>query len=405
MMTELERYSVDHLFLLIGQNPLPNYLAAQLLLKEGGTVYLIHTSHTQRQSKYLETILKPIEKEDEQNIQPKSIKPNVIFEPLTEPNHYPREIRDAIARNLDQRAPGETVGLNYTGGNKVMAVHAHQAIQAYEGSVLSYLDSQRLEMCIEKEGRLFSKPVNYDVSLATIFTLHGIKLTREDVKKTRLLELGEAIAHKIFEANLSPEDSYKPIEQQAKQLAFEKAGLLNKNNKPDKEKIRELGSFGPPCKEVNNQVNSWVKAESGEWLEDYVLSQLSQIPKKYAINDYGIDVGLFVNEERIIKGHQHTLQLDVAFMRHYQLFAISCTTSSGSGCKLKLFEAYNRARQLGGTEARVALVCGATDAQKIKDEIEISIPDKKVAVFGRDDWEDLHERIAEWIDTLDERSV
>jgi hypothetical protein len=33
----------QHLFLLIGANPLPNYVAAMLLAQDGGTVYLLHT--------------------------------------------------------------------------------------------------------------------------------------------------------------------------------------------------------------------------------------------------------------------------------------------------------------------------------------------------------------------------
>jgi len=37
-------YRCDHLFLLIGTNPLPNLVAAELLLKERGQVYLVHSS-------------------------------------------------------------------------------------------------------------------------------------------------------------------------------------------------------------------------------------------------------------------------------------------------------------------------------------------------------------------------
>jgi len=44
--------------LLIGENPLPNYVAAKLLLNDGGTAYLEHTADTVEQAKRLKNILK-----------------------------------------------------------------------------------------------------------------------------------------------------------------------------------------------------------------------------------------------------------------------------------------------------------------------------------------------------------
>ena len=36
----------EHLFLLIGTNPLPNWVAAKLLLRDSGKLYLIHSATT-----------------------------------------------------------------------------------------------------------------------------------------------------------------------------------------------------------------------------------------------------------------------------------------------------------------------------------------------------------------------
>jgi len=41
-----EYHQVDRLFLLIGENPLPNYVAARTLLKDGGKAYLVDTTGT-----------------------------------------------------------------------------------------------------------------------------------------------------------------------------------------------------------------------------------------------------------------------------------------------------------------------------------------------------------------------
>jgi hypothetical protein len=54
---EFSDYTVDHFFLLIGENPLPNYVAARLLLASGGTPYLVHTNGTDKLAKRLQTIL------------------------------------------------------------------------------------------------------------------------------------------------------------------------------------------------------------------------------------------------------------------------------------------------------------------------------------------------------------
>ena len=47
----------DHLFLLLGENPLPNWVAARLLLKEGGQVYLVHSPHTKEVAQRLQALL------------------------------------------------------------------------------------------------------------------------------------------------------------------------------------------------------------------------------------------------------------------------------------------------------------------------------------------------------------
>lgn len=91
-------------------------------------------------------------------------------------------------------------------------------------------------------------------------------------------------------------------------------------------------------------------------------------------------------------------EFDVAFMREYQLFALSCTTTHYRGlCKQKLFEASLRARQLGGAEARVGLVCCHHDPQGIKAELEVMTRNRKLAVFGRQDLGNLGQKITNWI--------
>jgi len=85
-------------------------------------------------------------------------------------------------------------------------------------------------------------------------------------------------------------------------------------------------------------------------------------------------------------------------MRGYQLFAISCTTDNNRGlCKSKLFEASIRAQQMGGSEARVALMCCFDDPDSLKSELASLLGENQVTVFGREHLDDLPRAISQWI--------
>lgn len=141
------------------------------------------------------------------------------------------------------------------------------------------------------------------------------------------------------------------------------------------------------------QVCEWL---SFIWLEHYVLAQVKGISKSKMIHESKMSLHV---KERNSSRKGDKFEFDVAFMRNYQLFAISCTTSSDpKRCKQKLFEAAIRARQLGGDEARVALVCYSSEPDKIKNQLKVTLPDRKVDVFGIDDLSDLSDEISSWIE-------
>jgi len=128
------------------------------------------------------------------------------------------------------------------------------------------------------------------------------------------------------------------------------------------------------------------------------LYQIQNIASSQLIKYYGMNFELkLTNREKF--------QFDVAFTRGYQLFAISCTTTNNRPlCKSKLFEAYLRARQMGGDEARVALVCCSDDPDSLKAEISGTLPNKKIEVFGREHLEDLATEITKWIGQNDKEA-
>ena len=50
---------VDHLILLVGGNPLPNYVAARVLGKEPQNIHLVHTAQTDDVAKALNEFIDP----------------------------------------------------------------------------------------------------------------------------------------------------------------------------------------------------------------------------------------------------------------------------------------------------------------------------------------------------------
>lgn len=414
-----EYHQVDHLFLLVGENPLPNYVAAKLMLKQGGTPYLVHTTDTEKEAKRLETILSD---EGIKKIQ------------LVSLNDYESDayhIRKTIRPKLEAIKNGK-IGLNYTGGTKAMAVHAYRTVfsEQHPGRVFSYLDPRKLEMCIDREEgeriRLKVKPELLEVKLETLFQIHGLELKKEPIKEAQLPKLAAALAEVFKDENKKKQwfdwyfnvfcqDARKKKNgnwgdwQSKTKLAtlslsveklppeihteFKRENLIDSEGKVSLQAVQQLKTEKE--EQVFKEIKHFCDYLDGLWLEHHVLQQVKNIADQNSIKDYGNDFDV------PLSGTEQGFQFDVAFTRGYQLFAISIsTTSDRKLCKNKLFEAYIRTRQMGGDEAKVALICCTNEPDTLKAEMAL-LGDKKIAVFGRDDLMDLPKKIEDWIKQVD----
>jgi hypothetical protein len=417
--SEFEQYKVDHLFLLVGENPLPNYVAAKLLLKQGGTGYLVHTTDTLDEAKRLK---KSFETEpDKFN--------NVELLTLNDNESDAHYIQKEIATKLKSITNGK-IGLNYTGGTKAMSAHSYRTLfyeeipektgkvyRRRQGITFSYLDSRRLELCIDREDnereRLKVKPDTLELKLETLFELHGLRLLKRPSQEAKLLELAEELVNffadkdkitqwfdwydnifckqarnenRKWKNNTDLTKLLIPLDKLPSEIieAFGKAQLLSSDNKLALVEAKNI-SF-------STKLEDFCKFLDGIWLEHYTLQQIKNIVNSQSIKQYGLDFKI------PLEGTTDGFQFDVAFTRGYQLFAISCTTASKRDiCKSKLFEAYLRAKQMGGEEARVALVCCSDEPDTIKAEIVNTLSKKKIAVFGRANLLNLSDNIINWI--------
>jgi Domain of unknown function (DUF1887) len=417
----------QHLILLIGENPLPNYVAANLLLLPEGTVHLAHTNGTQRQANQLRKVL------EKKNI-------NCLDLPLGSSEANASAIRSGInerIKSLDK----SRIGLHYTGGTKAMAVHAYLALKEYDANAcFSYLDSRHLELCIDQTSsdpqRIRITPEMLKVNVLELMELHGWEETSKSksIKKPIGKEAAEAFQqfHQDVDAatlwrdwcdfnkdgqNWKNGQKSKSIDISGKSRTGLPEDILDNpvditKNPKIVEALKYLNVEASFCiedirksmvLETSGEVRDWL---DGQWLEHYVLAKIQEIPEEMKINDS-------LNSVKIKNPHNSELEfeLDVLFTRGYQLFAVSCTTScSKSLCKSKLFEAYIRSQQLGGVEARVAFVCCAdpentailkTEVLNTFTPIGIKPEDHRIEVFGRKDLPDLKNKIAQWIQDVD----
>lgn len=277
-------------------------------------------------------------------------------------------------------------------------------------------------MCIDREEnervRLKIKSDTLQLKLEKIFELHELELGNTPIQEVQLAELAQEIAQ-VF----ADEEKYKQWFNWYSDVFCTQARNSNREWISDKSlanlliDLKELPQeiihrFEQSQLLINDQlalkniknivsfqkVKHFCKWLDGEWLEHYVLQQIKDIANKESINNYGLNF-------KIPLENTDGFQFDVAFTRGYQLFAISCTTDSQRPlCKSKLFEAHLRAQQMGGDEARVALVCCFNDPESLKAEVSRIIPKKKIAVFGREHLKSLATELSKWIQHNDKET-
>ena len=134
-------FQTENLVLLIGTNPLPNLVAAKLLLKEDGTLYLVHSADTGAIALQLEKALM-----DRYGVHQ--------CQKVEVDQASARDVRTKI-ESLMKTSRG-SVGLHYTGGTKTMAVHTYRAIESgtprtAPRPVFSYLDANSFELRVDPD--------------------------------------------------------------------------------------------------------------------------------------------------------------------------------------------------------------------------------------------------------------
>lgn len=414
--TVFDAYRADVLFLLIGGNPLPNYVSAQLMAKKNANIHLLTTPDVQEVAERLEKKLR-------------QVMPQATFYRDTVPETGGYEIDCAIIKIMGEaKIEHRRVGLNYTGGTKDMAVHIYDKVQdKYPQGVFSYLDARKLSMgiCVGAQPTQWpSVALAVSPTIQDLWELHGLILDASQPaphQEPRFRELVRSIAevHSTTEGFrawrrwlaalkrevVPTEDEFEELKPYITQLTIA-CGTDN----PDAAQIAAL--FGQPT------LRKCGDFLLGKWLEEWTLWSLLPVCQEHNTNYWSKGVHLLQDPRYVAKPPAPPpFELDVIALVGYQLFLLSCIATEGmeratddpsagdrGEAKKHLFEAYMRARQVGGDEARVALVSCVANPGTLKAEVVHEWDAKgRIEVFGRAHLKDLSQHLAAWFRTANQQ--
>ncbi len=144
-----------------------------------------------------------------------------------------------------------------------------------------------------------------------------------------------------------------------------------------------------------------VKYMDGLWFETYVANLIkSKLGDKFD--------SMLLNQKPYKKTDiiaKNNFEIDIVLMKGYQLIGISCTTDGKKHlCKSKGFEIILRTKQIGGEEAKAILITRADNGtvKRLQSELVLSTGTIKenILVLGEDDWKEdrLVKKIKDFID-------
>ena len=353
--------SPRELVLLVGGNPLPNYVAA-CALKDRDAIQSVHLLFT----KEVETV-----KDRLRDCLRRHLGLGCRETELSDPANAER-----ITREADAITPG--AHFHYSGGTNAMAVHTYLAWLRAGGSIenASYLYGQDVEARLTTDSGVQLDLSNVQLSLDVLAELQGL----EDAKTRSASDVGptaEDVSEVVRKVILHPELALMLYEMApAKEPKKASDWLLPINARDHGLKLSE--AVIPHSSWSGDQIKAWWKFfRKSEWLEIWVDLQVKAT--RLVKEEY-----VYVGAKPKIQGRE--FELDVVAIRGHRLYLVSCTAERKAPmCKLKLFEAATRARQLGGDLARSALVCLADDSvvQELKKDVTtVSLALKEPAVFG-----------------------
>lgn len=388
---------IHHLVLLVGTNPLPNYVVAKYFLtreKELKKIWLVYSEKIGNQNSTRDLA------ENLRNVLNKITDVSIKFISLSDVSSA-QKIESDIQEKLIPKFFDEYVHLNYTGGTKAMSVHVYRTLDHELGDIcsFSYLDSRDYILKNDNGDITNDLRDEINISLDDLMELHGCeKVESEDnpkwlevidefeklIIKNKLktyLEFNRNFIEKVYydanfqfiekvtkfkEHNNLPEKTDSLNELFKNHASDDDIMTLLRKIPSEHSIINEDGTLWlPTSKDTNKTYENRLKSSvknflHGKWLEIYVSEILERNIIK--IGEQKSKQTYFVKNWRNIKKTSITdtpkpFEIDILIIYGYQLCGVSITTSDKQLiCKSKAFEILHRIEQLGGSESKAILI-------------------------------------------------
>lgn len=327
-------YKFTDLVLLIGTNPLPNFVVADYYFKKNKkleNIWLLYSEKKsyQKSTEQLAGNIKNLLIARMSDGQKKKV--SIVTIPLSDVGDAIRIKQDLDEFLFDNLSGNCSVHFNYTGGTKVMSIHVYRSLlesRFFNRVEFSYLDARKFKIIYDSGDITHDLRESVFLSFYDLIKLHGFK------------RKGKA-----------ENDIYED----------------------------ELKLFDHAI--INNNVESFIenKPKNGKWFEYYIYKKLGEFEP--------------LRNWRITKTEWQSdlyFELDVIIVKGYQLIGISCTVSQHKNeCKRKGFEIIHRVRQIGGDEAKAVLVTFNNEPDILKDDLAIQAGGgERICVIGLADFVD-----------------
>jgi len=196
------------LILLVGTNPLPNFVVPEYFLKRNNSlkeIFLIYSEERGRQrgtKSYADNLQKLLQsRHGNRNLEFHLIH----LSNISSAKEIERDLRDGLMSHLKNNL---SIHLNYTGGTKVMATHVYRWIENYAknkniNASFSYLDARDFRIVDDniKENITGDLRDEISLSLKELIELHGFIRTNEPSDASQLFEDAIKEFKKLIEAD------------------------------------------------------------------------------------------------------------------------------------------------------------------------------------------------------------
>jgi len=418
MDDEKMTFDFQNLVLLIGTNPLPNYVVTEFFLMHNSglkNIFLVHSNQTEFQEgtqKQAENLEKVLFKRFPNRITFPLVKIGLTDVSNADKTWY--ELTEKFIPEFNNRSSVNTIHLNYTGGTKVMCVHVYRFIENKMKGLtrnnrlypsFSYFDGRTSRIVDDRRGIYISMDLREEtrITFDDIIEMHGFRFTneysqpiifedamsvlQEQLKTTQLQKLSDDIRRfreKLIKIRKEDASEWSGF---AESLGLNDLGIppLLPIIRAMPEQFRFFSEDGLfDCSKLKEDLKKFTNFLNGKWLEHYIYFVL----RNGLAAEPGIEIQLDWNIKK--NGWGTYFQLDVLLRKGFQLVGISCTiTTKKATCKQRGFEIYHRTRQIGGDECKAVVITLLDDASKriVEEELirDSGCPEGYIKVFGERD--------------------